>query len=166
MERGDWIEEWWKFSFQINLLAGPILIIEEKFFRLAQWSAWVAQLVRAPARRAPARRAGDPGSNPGPGENFSLKLLMNWGRLQVIGDTVGDGSRQSLTLWSIRDEEGRRIFSAWINISQRPEDRNWEAYWKWLQLWRGHHNAGGFSRADAVCTEMRQHESWPKFCLQ
>ena len=24
--------------------------------------------------RAPARRAGDPGSNPGPGENFSLKL--------------------------------------------------------------------------------------------
>ena len=26
--------------------------------------------------RAPARRAGDPGSNPGPGENFSLKLLM------------------------------------------------------------------------------------------
>ena len=26
--------------------------------------------------RAPARRAGDPGSNPGPGENFSLKLLI------------------------------------------------------------------------------------------
>ena len=25
---------------------------------------------------APARRAGDPGSNPGPGENFSLKLLV------------------------------------------------------------------------------------------
>ena len=25
---------------------------------------------------APARRAGDSGSNPGPGENFSLKLLM------------------------------------------------------------------------------------------
>ena len=25
---------------------------------------------------APARRAGDPGSNPGPGENFSLKLLI------------------------------------------------------------------------------------------
>ena len=24
---------------------------------------------------APARRAGDPGSNPGPGKNFSLKLL-------------------------------------------------------------------------------------------
>ena len=32
---------------------------------------WVAQLVRAPVRRA-----GDPGSNPGPGENFSLKLLI------------------------------------------------------------------------------------------
>ena len=31
----------------------------------------LAQLVRAPARRA-----GDPGSNPGPGENFSLKLLI------------------------------------------------------------------------------------------
>ena len=26
---------------------------------------------------APAHRAGDPGSNPGPGENFSLKLLTN-----------------------------------------------------------------------------------------
>ena len=25
---------------------------------------------------APARRAGDPGSNPGPGENFTLKLLI------------------------------------------------------------------------------------------
>ena len=25
---------------------------------------------------APARRAGDPGSNPGQGENFSLKLLI------------------------------------------------------------------------------------------
>ena len=31
----------------------------------------MAQLVRAPARRA-----GDPGSNPGPDENFSLKLLI------------------------------------------------------------------------------------------
>ena len=25
---------------------------------------------------APKRRAGDPGSNPGPGENFSLQLLI------------------------------------------------------------------------------------------
>ena len=25
--------------------------------------------------RAPSRRTGDPGSNPGPGENFSLELL-------------------------------------------------------------------------------------------
>ena len=32
-------------------------------------SVCVAQLVRAPARKA-----GDPGSNPGPGENCSLKL--------------------------------------------------------------------------------------------
>ena len=31
----------------------------------------MAQLVRAPARRA-----GDPGSSPGPGENFSFKLLI------------------------------------------------------------------------------------------
>ena len=31
----------------------------------------MAQLVGAPARRA-----GEPGSNPGPGENFSLKLLI------------------------------------------------------------------------------------------
>ena len=29
----------------------------------------VAQLVREPARKT-----GDPGSNPGPGENFSLKI--------------------------------------------------------------------------------------------
>ena len=36
---------------------------------LAQWIVWVAQLVRAPAHRA-----GDPGSNPDPGEDFSLKL--------------------------------------------------------------------------------------------
>ena len=26
--------------------------------------------------KAPARRAGDPGLNPGPGENYSLKLLI------------------------------------------------------------------------------------------
>ena len=26
---------------------------------------------------APARRAGDPGLNPGPGENFSLKLIYD-----------------------------------------------------------------------------------------
>ena len=32
----------------------------------------VAQLVRAPAREA-----GDSGSNPSPGENFSLKLSTN-----------------------------------------------------------------------------------------
>ena len=31
----------------------------------------MAQLVRAPARRA-----GDPVSNPGPGENFALKVLI------------------------------------------------------------------------------------------
>ena len=31
----------------------------------------ISQLVRAPACKA-----GDPGSNPGPGENFSLKLLI------------------------------------------------------------------------------------------
>ena len=28
--------------------------------------------------KASARRAGDPGSNPGPGENFSLKLLTSY----------------------------------------------------------------------------------------
>ena len=32
---------------------------------------------------APARRAGDPGSNPGPGENFSLKLLCISEKLQI-----------------------------------------------------------------------------------
>ena len=38
---------------------------------LAQWIVWIAQLVTAAARRAE-----DPGSNPGQGENFSLKLLI------------------------------------------------------------------------------------------
>ena len=37
---------------------------------MAQWIIWIAQLIRAPARKA-----GDSGSNPGPGENFSLKLI-------------------------------------------------------------------------------------------
>ena len=36
---------------------------------------------------APARRAGDPGLNPGPGENFSLKLL-------IYIDHVGTGSTE------------------------------------------------------------------------
>ena len=31
---------------------------------------------------APARRAGDPGSNPGPGENFSLKVLDGYSESQ------------------------------------------------------------------------------------
>ena len=39
--------------------------------QVAQWVVCVAQLVRPPARRP-----GDPGSNPGPGKNFSLKLLI------------------------------------------------------------------------------------------
>ena len=34
--------------------------------------------------RAPARRARDSGSNPGPGENFSLKLLLKKRRLQIL----------------------------------------------------------------------------------
>ena len=32
---------------------------------------------------APARRAGDPGSIPGPGENFSFKLLIDIGADQL-----------------------------------------------------------------------------------
>ena len=38
---------------------------------MAQWFVWVTQLIRGLAHRA-----GDPGSNPGAGENFSLKLLI------------------------------------------------------------------------------------------
>ena len=38
---------------------------------MGQWIIWVAQLVRVAAHRA-----GDPGSNPGPGEKFSLRLLI------------------------------------------------------------------------------------------
>ena len=33
---------------------------------------------------APARRAGDPGSNPGRGENFSLKLLNTTSQISQI----------------------------------------------------------------------------------
>ena len=33
---------------------------------------------------APARRAGDPGSNPGPGENFSLKLLISTCQMVIL----------------------------------------------------------------------------------
>ena len=33
---------------------------------------------------APARRAGDPGSNPGPGENFSLKLLISTCQVVIL----------------------------------------------------------------------------------
>ena len=39
----------------------------------------MAQLVREPARRA-----GDPGSNPGPGENFSLKLLISIYQMVIL----------------------------------------------------------------------------------
>ena len=40
-------------------------------FSLVQGIVWLVQLVRAPTRTA-----GDLGSNPGPGENFSLKLAI------------------------------------------------------------------------------------------
>ena len=33
---------------------------------------------------APARTAGDPGSNPGPGENFSLKLLISTYQIVIL----------------------------------------------------------------------------------
>ena len=33
---------------------------------------------------APARRAGDPGSNPGPGENCSLKLLISTCQMVIL----------------------------------------------------------------------------------
>ena len=33
---------------------------------------------------APARRAVDPGSNPGPGENFSLKLLISTCQMVIL----------------------------------------------------------------------------------
>ena len=33
---------------------------------------------------APARRAGDPGSNPGSGENFSLKLLISTCQMVIL----------------------------------------------------------------------------------
>ena len=38
---------------------------------------------------APVRRAGDPGSNPGPGENFSLKALIgNFILIQIEGSFI------------------------------------------------------------------------------
>ena len=33
---------------------------------------------------APASRAGDPGSNPGPGENFPLKLLISTCQMVIL----------------------------------------------------------------------------------
>ena len=33
---------------------------------------------------APASRAGDPGSNPGPGENLSLKLLISTCQMVIL----------------------------------------------------------------------------------
>ena len=33
---------------------------------------------------APARRTGDAGSNPGPGENFSLKLLISTCQMFIL----------------------------------------------------------------------------------
>ena len=42
---------------------------------------------------APARRAGDPGSIPGPGENFSLKLLIN---TQVLNELKITSSIQKI----------------------------------------------------------------------
>ena len=33
---------------------------------------------------APARRAGDPGSNPGPDENFSLKCLISTCQIVIM----------------------------------------------------------------------------------
>ena len=42
--------------------------------------------------RAPACRAGDAGSNPGPGENFSLKLIVGLSTAFTI-------SRRNVTLY-------------------------------------------------------------------
>ena len=44
---------------------------------------------------APARIAGDPGSNPGPGENFSLKLLIYIYRI-VKGVSLGSGEGSTM----------------------------------------------------------------------
>ena len=50
---------------------------------------WIAQLVRAPARRS-----GDPGSNPGPAENLLFKLTTQdlpdiYTENQIINNMVG-----------------------------------------------------------------------------
>ena len=37
---------------------------------------------------APARIAGDPGSNPGPGENFSLKLLISTCQMVILKNQI------------------------------------------------------------------------------
>ena len=51
----------------------------EKNSSLAQWFVLVAQLVRAPACKA-----GVPGSNPGPDEKFSLKLTTLFSYVRYI----------------------------------------------------------------------------------
>ena len=45
--------------------------------------------------REPARSAGDPGSNPGPGENFSLKLVIG----NKLSSIIRPGMTFSLKLW-------------------------------------------------------------------
>ena len=66
---------------------------------------------------APARRAGDPGSNPGPGENFSLKLLI------YIYIYIASGQ---WPIWEIHDDIGislQVLQTVVISISPYPTNK-------------------------------------------
>ena len=56
---------------------------------------------------APARRAGDPGSIPGPGENFSLKLLVIFDNLRQYNGNSSEDFIKSLTLNAAINIRGR-----------------------------------------------------------
>ena len=55
---------------------------------------------------APARRAGDPGSIPGPGENFSLKLLI---RLFALCSSILLTEAQYKGPWTLRKLERKYL---------------------------------------------------------
>ena len=61
----------------------------------------MAQLVRVPARRA-----GDPGSNPGPGETFSLKLTT---LSQFVDQQMADSATDHNALCSMWPNEEMQI---------------------------------------------------------
>ena len=63
---------------------------------------------------APSLRAGDPGLNPGPGENFSLKLSIQVVRLRHMkGDADDDNNNNNNNVFNLN----KVSFEKWILLS-------------------------------------------------